>query len=124
MNDSTWNMPSSATSVSHCMDHVPYVTCILFHCTKIMVSFSLLAERPHCWVILPVRHIQAGDFEVRNNITHALEPGSDNYSYKILSQHNWFNLGMPSSATSISDPYIVMTFLSMCTYFAKIYFSM
>ena len=27
-----------------------------------------------------------------------------------LSQHDWFNLGVPSSATSISNPYTVVTF--------------
>ena len=33
MNGSTWRMPSSAVSVSHCMGQVPYESCIVFHCT-------------------------------------------------------------------------------------------
>ena len=39
------------------MRQVPLVTCILLGYTKIMVNFCLPAERPHCRVILPVRHI-------------------------------------------------------------------
>ena len=46
---------------THClhMCQVPLVTCILLSYTKIMANFCLSAERPHCRVILPVRHIRA-----------------------------------------------------------------
>ena len=46
---------------THCsrMHQVPLVTCILLHYTKINGNFYLPAERPHCRVILPVRHLQA-----------------------------------------------------------------
>ena len=47
------------------MRQVPLVTSIQLHYTQIMVNFCSPAERPHCRVILPVRHLQA----VRNNIT-------------------------------------------------------
>ena len=40
-----------------CMCEVPLVTCILLRYTKIMVNFCSPAERPHCKVILPVRHV-------------------------------------------------------------------
>ena len=54
---------------THClrMHQVPLVTCILFHFTKITVSFYLPAERPYWMVILPVGHVCGT--EVRNNIT-------------------------------------------------------
>ena len=46
---------------THCsrMHQVPLVTCILLHYTKITVNFCLPPERPHCTVILAVRHIRA-----------------------------------------------------------------
>ena len=42
-----------------CMRQVHLVTCILLHYTKVNGQFCLPAERPHCMVILPLRHIQA-----------------------------------------------------------------
>ena len=41
--------------------HAPssLVTCILFCYTKINGNFCLPAERPHCRIILPVRHFRA-----------------------------------------------------------------
>ena len=46
---------------THCLRicQVPLVTCILLHYTKINGNFCLSAERPHCRIILPVRHLRA-----------------------------------------------------------------
>ena len=46
---------------THClrMHQVPLVTCILLRYTKVNGNFCLPAERPHCRIILPMRHLRA-----------------------------------------------------------------